>query len=103
MVNILKKDSNEDDLIIKYALKALNYMLKLSPARQEQLVLSNGVEILKEISEKGGKNGDLAFQLLLNLPTASTYSSKVLNSFSILSLFIRSISKYSRALDGVAN
>ncbi|CAG9327017.1 CDC15_3 [Blepharisma stoltei] len=100
---ILRREHEFDDAVKKNALRALNYLLKLSPARQEQLVLANGVEILKNFVEKGGENGDLAFQLLLNIPTASIYCSKILCSHSILSLFIKNVAKYSRAIDGIAN
>ena len=82
-------------------LKTLYLLLKLSPARQEQLVLAGGIPYLKESLKYGKRCEELAVNLLQCIPTASNYCSKTMHSYQIFTLLIGYLSKYPRILDGI--
>lgn len=102
MVTVLSTTHLEYQQDIVYAcLKSLNQLLKLSQPRQEQLVLAGGIPILKDSLKYGKLCEEHAVNLLQCMPTASSYCSKIMHSFDILSLLISYLSKYPRILDGI--
>ena len=102
LVNVLSTTHMEYQQEIVFAcLKSLYLLLKLSSARQEQLVLAGGIPFLKESLKYGKRCEELAVNLLQCIPTASNYCSKAMHSYSIFTLLISYLAKYPRILDGI--
>lgn len=101
-MNVLSTTHLEHQEDIVFAcLKSLSCLLKLSSARQEQLVLAGGIPHIKDSLKYNKRCEELAINLLQSIPTASNYCSKVMHSHQIFSLLINFLSKYPRILDGI--
>eukprot|EP00359_Climacostomum_virens_P006533 CAMPEP_0204904778 /NCGR_PEP_ID=MMETSP1397-20131031/5049_1 /ASSEMBLY_ACC=CAM_ASM_000891 /TAXON_ID=49980 /ORGANISM="Climacostomum Climacostomum virens, Strain Stock W-24" /LENGTH=961 /DNA_ID=CAMNT_0052073597 /DNA_START=1865 /DNA_END=4748 /DNA_ORIENTATION=+ len=82
-------------------LKTLYYLCRLSPARQEQLVLAGGVPALTNCIARSQKLAKIAIPLLAVLPGASKACRRELKRHRCLGQFVQMLSKHEKVIDGL--
>lgn len=100
VVKILKNEKNKD---VKLAcILILNSLCKLSPARQEQAVLSGAIPVLLEELESQGKIQSLSISLLCSFVSASTACRSFLHKYKGLDSLIKLLKQNMPVFDCIA-
>ena len=100
LVKILKND--QDKKVKEITLRALSFLCKLSPPRQEQAVLAGVVPALAECIPLGGTFAHLGLSLLSSLVSASSACRAHLHSCEIVSFLIAYLPSFTYVFDCIA-
>lgn len=93
--------NTQDPKISLIVLKTLGNLLKISPPREEQLVLVNGLPGLLAVLVLSKKHEEVGLKMLSGLPLASNHTNKTCQLAGVFPLLISYLDEYSNLVENL--